>query len=233
MGKVQPLHPTDPAPFPSAQRATLAALIDAGNVAKRAEGEARTALDRATQKVTETKAQLAEAQWNVSLAKQAQATSAERSATTGSPLATTPSLTEARAREVEVQDMLDAASAAVVVLQAVVTKAQQVATRAAATIDGAARSVIAAEIPRLVNEARVVQADHIRRRLALKAIIMDLKISGPEVDDAERFMRNTDLPGTFGSVEYRQWYTQPAAQQWQRYLDALMTNADAALPELE
>ena len=234
MGKVQSLHPIDPAPAPfhSQQRATLAALIDAGNIAKRAEGEALAALGRAEQKVKETQTQLKEAQWNVALAKQAHATSAAQSATTGSPLVADRSLKEARAREVEVQDTLDAASVAVVALQAVMVKAQQVAARADEKIADAARAVMAAEVPRLLAEAQASQAQTIARRIALKALVNDLKVSGPGTDGVFHFLKyNTDLPAGIGGVNFQDWDAHPAGAPWKSALAALLNDADEALPE--
>jgi hypothetical protein len=98
-------------------------------------------------------------------------------------------LRDARARELEARDDVETAQAAL----------ERKARERTAT---AADAVLVAEVSRLVDEASEIQADLVRRRIVLRFLLHDLKLSGAEADGARSYLRQTELPGTRDTVAY-------------------------------
>ncbi len=82
----------------------------------------------------------------------------------------------------------------------------------------------------MLAEATAVQADLIRLRVALRYMLHDLRQTGPETDAVKNFIRQTGLPGTWGSVSFQDWSEHPAADPWKRAREELTRAADAPLP---
>jgi hypothetical protein len=226
---VQPIRPP-PKAAGSPARAELAPAIAEAAEAARREAAAHEAVERARPMVADAAGKLSRAGEAVAAARQAQAGKLVVAATAGSAAAPDRSAQQARVRELDAEDELDAARSALATVEEAVGEPEYQAKKASQRLQAAADAVLAAEVSRLADEAKAIQADLIERRVVFRFLLHELRSAGGEMDAARDFMRhNTDLPGTF--LTWTDWDRHPATTPWATARQHLTQRADAPLPE--
>jgi len=96
---------------------------------------------------------------------------------------------------------LDAATAALATAEAAVAEPARLANEARQRVLSLAALILAAPCQRLLAEAKAARADLVARRVGLRFLLHKLQLEGPEHDAIREFLRQNELPGTFGSID--------------------------------
>jgi len=144
------------------------------------------------------------------------------------------SVKAARDNAVAAQDALEAALSAGAALVEQAKVAERELQYAAADLDKAVREVVRAEtgaaVSELLKQAEALQSGLVNRRVVLRHLLHNEIIDEAAAPAVKSFLKNRDMPGTFGNVEYQDWNHHPATDAWKRSREALRQNADAELP---
>jgi hypothetical protein len=144
------------------------------------------------------------------------------------------SVKAARDNAVAAQDALEAALSAGAALVEQAKVAERELQYAAADLDKAVREVVRAEtgaaVSELLKQAEALQSGLVNRRVVLRHLLHNEIIDEAAAPAVKSFLKNRDMPGTFGNVEYQDWNHHPATDAWKNAHAALRQDADAALP---
>jgi len=213
-------------------RAELAAAIAEGTQAERALEAARTAVPRAAETVASAEARLAATSAEVTAARTAQVDRLASGAATGEQPSVDRSMRDARARETDCADDLEAAKAALARVEAAVPDAEEALARTRARVSAAADAITATAVPVLIAEA-----EQLRDRLAaVRAVLRHLRadslgpFGGPH--ERERAAIDEFLAAPFLQPELELGWCRrhPAAARWLAAREALTRDAGATLP---
>jgi hypothetical protein len=215
----------------TANRAALKAAIAAAAAAAAAEDRAKTGVVRARDLLRMVERNLKSASAAVAAVQAEQSARMLEAISAGSPPPPyNPAVQNARIQERAAGDEIKAAEAVLDVAEAAVAEPEQAAKKARERVLAAAAVVLATPALRLLEEAKAVQADLIKRRVALRYLVRNLDVT-PAIHEVREFLRyNTDLPG-FGSVEFEDWNKHQANAPWKDAHDALTRISDTPLPD--
>ena len=139
--------------------------------------------------------------------------------------------------DLEARDEVDAAEAALQTVEESVGGEERETVEARRRVDAYVNGVLLANVATLVEEAKAVEDDLIRRRAVLLHL---LSLTGEEYRreptsevaiTIRRFLYNVpQMPGS-GMVVYPGWDVHPALDSWKQAREALVTDAEAPLPE--
>lgn len=218
-------------------------LAEAQAAIKRAEAkeeQARAAVGRAREQVSRARDNLGRAKEAVAAARTEQQRRLVDAAKSGEAITADTTMRELRAAELEAQDQLDAAVAALATVEGSAGDPEQ-ATEAARQLDLYVGSVLWTRAAPLLERAEALQAELIKVRVGLRYLLhtckpgeASLREPADELVRAVRdFLRPTlELPGTYGSVSYGvDWDHHPAIDPWRQAREALAKDAEAELPE--
>jgi hypothetical protein len=149
-------------------------------------------------------------------------------------------LREARAAELEAQDQLEVAEAALAEVEESVGGPEHESAEVRARLAKYADGVVLTRAEPLLEETKALHDKLIANRIVLRYMLHELKPHGAHLqastDEAAKaihdFLRNeAELPGSYGSVQWTEWDRHPAANPWRAAREALMKDAEAPLPE--
>jgi hypothetical protein len=229
----------------STARAALAAAIAEASEAQRKSDDARTAIPRAAEMVAQAQARLAEATEAVVAAKAAQAARMATAASSGATLAPDGGMRDARARQTDCEDELDAARDAQAAVEAAATAAHDRVIELQTGIPRAARGVIVSAIDPAKAIALRAELDARTQELttALNVELAVLRFANHNALGDNPRHSPSDLPPT--SDEFKQIVRnildkenrifdtkiqQPIADLWSAAFAALCVDPDAPLP---
>jgi hypothetical protein len=234
---LRPPSSATPPPGSPPRAALRQAIAERARHAEKREA-ARASAKRAADMAATAEAALSLATEQVERAKQEQARSMADAARTGVTFTTDASVREARSRQQQCQDDLDAANAALAAIEA--SMLHDHCERLGRECAEAADRVMLAEAAHLLAEAEALQQRLISRRVVLRYFMRDLggdDLAGREFGKGDEllrrvrsFLRDIELPSTFGVVERIDWNRHPAAAPWRFAREELLRNADAPLP---
>lgn len=214
---------------PDPLRAALAKAIERDTTAEVAGLRARGAVERAQTMVAEAQANLDNAKSNLGDVRAACAERAILAVANGKKLEADRATREARLREADAEDQLQAARVA---LERITKEAdaQWDGFRAARKdLERAVNGVLLGEVPRLLTEGKKMHDDLIGRAKVISDLISFDHLGVPkELRDEARFfvMRIQNLQAALGDVFYRS----PEASRWASAREALWSDPDAPLP---
>lgn len=214
-------------------RLELASAIEAATLAERAGEASLGAVERAKSLLSRAQTKLEEARAEAATAKQAKTASLIEAAASGAALKPDRSARDARIKEADAEDEIEAAETALATLEASVVEHEVALSRARRRVTAAAENIIkSGSLAHLFEAAKKVQEDLIARRAVLRFLISADLVSADEKPDLVRFMRlNAEvLPGTVGSTEFSDFDSHPAVDPWRQCLEALKSDAAAPLP---
>jgi hypothetical protein len=226
------------APTAQDSRDELRAAIAAAAAAEGAAETARGAVSRAGDMIGKAQARLEVATADVVRARDLQAKRMAQAAASGASMSPDLSMREARARQTDASDELEAAGGALSACEAASAEwEREQLDHARKRVAAAADEVIKAASPaRLLKEAEAMQADLVARRVALRYLLREGLIGDHDRETVHRFLVANHLPGAppitgfLGSVEHQNWNEHPAAEAWRQAREALMRDPDAQLP---
>jgi hypothetical protein len=208
----------------STERSVLAAAIAAETEAKRAAASARDAVQRASHMAEQAAAKLEAASADAAKVKNAQASRMAEAATKGIPLLPDQSIRLARAREVDAQDDLDAARAALAVVEAALADAQDAHREAGERLGMAADAVVATGALQLLAEMEALQAEVVEKRIVLWSL------ARRTLGESEAARKISEFLGRAFLMPELNGETRPACDAWRAARDALRSNPAAPLP---
>jgi hypothetical protein len=230
MGRIEALRSVD---GQNPVRAKLAEAINAETAAKRDVDEARDAVTRARKNVDEATAKIEAARAEASRTKDAQAARAVAAAKGGTSLTLDRATREARARETEAADDLEAFQSALAICETALTEAEGALQGATKDVATATAAVMADAINRLVKEAEELQKEVCARRIVLhylwKAACTDEH--GRPIPGAGREQIDRVLGSPFLEPE-QGWRNHPAADPWRQAHEQLLCDPNAPLPTI-
>lgn len=223
------------------KRARLAEAQAAIKRSEAAEEQTRTVVARAREQVSRARDNLGRAQEAIAAAKVEQERRLVEAAKSGKTIdASTTTTRDLRAAELEAQDQVDAAVAALATVEQSVGDPEQ-ATEAVRQLDLYVGSVLWTQAERLYEEAKAMQAGLIERRAVLRYLLHEFKSDDARLreptDELVRMVRDflrytPDMPSTFGgTASLTDWDRHPATQPWRQAREALAKDAEAVLPE--
>jgi hypothetical protein len=230
-----------PAPARTAARQSLADAIQEG-AAEAALEASKAAVGRGMRMCDQAEERLAEAVEAVAAAKAAQATRmASAAATAGALLATDRGLRDARARQTDAEDELDASRAALSSVEAASAEADRALEAAKLAVSNAAKRVIKTAIPSTIAKALELRAELDAKVLELTAALNKevayLRfVTDKQCDEFPYSGETTDQDRQRWDIVDREkkildWDIQRVAfANWKQALAELMSDADAALP---
>jgi hypothetical protein len=216
-------------------RAELAAAIEAATVAERAAASARNAATRAGEMVEQAQQQLEAASAAVTSARELQADRLADAAKTGNAPAPDRSMREARAREVDATDELDAARAALATCETGARRDEDAHQRANRAVGAAADAVIRSSgtIGRLLKETAALQVQLGEKRRTLLFLFHGSLVSEEDWCNVNSFLAPPNFPAIsqklgFSTSLNADWPHAPPS--WRAAREALLRDPDAALP---
>lgn len=205
------------------------------------EEQARAVVDRAREQVSRARDNLGRAREAVEAARTEQQRRLVEAAKSGQAITPDTTMRELRAAELEAQDQLDAAVAALATVEASGGDPERETVAQRAQLDKMVGGVLWTQASALLEKAEALQADLIKARVELRYLLhtckpgeASLREPADELVRAVRdFLRPTlELPGTYGSVSYGvDWDHHPATNPWRKAREALAKDAEAELPE--
>ena len=227
MGKVEPTRTKAAA---SSERLAFSTALGHAQDARGHATKTQDAVNVARSMVAEADARLKEARLAVGKEKDARAALVADAAASGAALSSPLPLREARTREIEAQDNLEAAQAALGGLEKKLEQAAYAAKKADEQASIAANAVIAAEAPQLLARATATQEELIRLRVALRFIAYELGLDAPDAEPLIQFLKDKELPGNMGAIYHKNWSVHPEVSRWKSAYEKLLTDPEAPLP---
>jgi exonuclease VII small subunit len=217
-------------PKRSGARENLAATIIERDAVERICHKARDAAERANGLIAKAEERLREAQTSVEKAREAQARAAIKAAKAGKPPPAAAETRESRAREVDAQDALEAARAALEACEQTLAEHEADLQRANRDVGKAADDVIRSEVgARLLQETAMLQEQLISKRVELRHLLGANLIPEPENKAAETLLGFRQFPSFYGNVEHIDWSRHQSAEIWKAAREALLRDAGALL----
>jgi hypothetical protein len=216
-------------------RAALAKAIAEGGAAERNVGAAREAVTRAHANVDDATVRLEAARSEAARAKNAQTERAVTAAKAGTPLTPDRATREARARETEATDDVEAFQNALSICETALTEAEGERERAAKSTARAAAFVMSGAVERLLRETDELQTQVVNRRIILHhlATVVGTDEHGRELPGIEGKHKDIDdfLATPFLLREqYGAWKNHEALIPWRDAYEGLLRDPSHALP---
>jgi chromosome segregation ATPase len=218
-------------------RTALAKAIAEEAAAKQRADAARAAITRARANVDHATSRLEAARNEAARAKNAQTERAVTAAKAGTPLTPDRATREARARETEAADDLEAAQSAREQVEEALTQAEAELDSTAKSTARAAAVVMAGAVDLLLRETDELQTQVVNRRIILHHLsgIVGTDEHGREIPSIEGWHKDIDdfLAKPFLlSEQYGAWKNDEALTPWRRAYDQLLRDPNAPLPTL-
>jgi hypothetical protein len=202
------------------------AIADA-DAARRAAMKARDAKERTIAMIAAAEAKLSQATKAIEKARDAQAAHIAKAATSGVTPRTDTGTREARIREADARDTLDAAKAALATCEQTLAEFEGQQRRTEEPVARAADDVIRVEAAsRVLKEAKVLQDKLIVARVALRYLHSNNLMPEPLMQEAKTILWFRDFATWYGNVEYIDWNRHDEHLRWTALRAELMKDAD-------
>jgi hypothetical protein len=214
------------------KRSILAAAIAAAAETASALSTAEGAIARASEMVRTAQKKYDDATAAAQSAREQRARNAEEAARTGEPLAA-GTLRKARSAEADALDDLEAAKAALARIRETSSPAAD-AHRAAMTVIARCADdiIMTSAVHGLMARARNLTDELISVRLALRYLDRADLVLDVDRDQVGDFLRNPEMPGKYGDVQFGEWDDDGAAAPWIQTREALKRDAETPLPKV-
>lgn len=225
---------------PDTPRQLLAKVIGNANAKIEALGQATEAADRARELVVQAHASVADAKAKGARARTQRERQMIEAARSQAHASAPGTQVDTRAAEMEAQDQLDAAEAALRVLEAAMANSEGEVERARMRVKAAADTLLWSQALPLLEKAKALQAELIETRVVLRYLLHNLKphevsVRNPTDEvakDVRDYLRSaSELPSTYGRVAFTDWDSHPASVPWREARRALPEDAEAPLPQ--
>jgi hypothetical protein len=208
------------------RRRTLATAIEEHARAEAAAGAGRAALARARKMIDRADRAVEAAAVGVTKAKDENAKAAQKAATSGSAVADSGAMRQARASEQDAIDEAEAARAAAATIEAGIPELDAASAKAADGVTVAVNAVLAVPVPGLLARAIELQT----KLGELRAVLRHLKNGLDPIDKklVEEFFEASPFPHEFPHLFHLGDH--PAIAAWRKAAEALARDAGVPLP---
>jgi hypothetical protein len=218
----------------SPEREALATAITSAADAERTADRGRVAVARATELVAELESKLAVAVSSVARAREHQGRRVAAAVSSGRVMPASV-MRAARDAELEAEDALESALAAVEQLRTRLTDFEDESRRAALNVEAAVNAVLGVAAAPLIEEFERIKSELPKRQSALHYIRMRAfvdrveipALAAPLAEISPRIEQAIEIGLHFHPVAADQ---HPVAERWRQACAALRSDADAALP---
>jgi hypothetical protein len=211
----------------SPQREALAQAIADARAAHEAAVKARDARKRANAMIVHAETKLGQATRAIERARDAQAANLAQAATSGVKPRADTGTREARIREADARDTLDAAKTALTTCEQTLAEFEGQQRRTEEPVARAADDVIRVEAAsRVLKEAKVLQEKLIVARVALQYLHSKNLLPEPLMQEAKSLLAFREFASYWGNVEYYDWRRNDEYLRWSALHAELMKDAD-------
>ncbi len=212
----------------SPEREALAQAIADAAAAHRVAMKARDAKARAQDMVAAAEAKLVQATVGIDKARDAQAATMAKAATSGAKPRAANTTREARIKEADARDELEAAKAALASCEVPLVEHEYGLQQSLTFVTSAADAVIRSEsASRVLKETKVLQEKLVAARVALQFLYANNLMPEALKAEAKSVLWFREFATWPGNVEYHRWDLHPEHLKWAALREALAEDADA------